>query len=242
MAAAAAVLGVGGVLELGERERVVVHAEVQRRCVAAEVGDQRIVGVEHERRAAGDPADDLRPAVGDDLQLAVAVELVAEQVAEQDRARRELLDDRREPELVDLEQPEVAVELPAAAPRRGRQRRRDPARHVRARTVVDQRLAGALEHRGGHRGGGRLAVGRADHGAAVGEPARQQADRVRLQPREHLAGQRRPAAAAGAADERPDRLGGGHLGSQKRHGTRTFNARGTTVMVTGRSAIGSPSA
>ena len=70
----------------------------------------------------------------------------------------------------------------------------------------------------------------------------EQADRVRLQPREHLAGQRRPAAAAGGAHERADRLGGGHLRAQQRHGTSTFSARGTTLMVTGRSAIGSPSA
>ena len=56
-----------------------------------------------------------RPAVGDRLQLAVAVELVAEQVAEQHRARLELLDDRAEPELVDLEEAEVARQRAAAA-------------------------------------------------------------------------------------------------------------------------------
>ena len=52
MPAAAAVLGVGGVLELGEGERVVVDAEVAApRWLAAEVGDQRVVGVQHERAA-----------------------------------------------------------------------------------------------------------------------------------------------------------------------------------------------
>ena len=54
VAAAAAVLGVAGVLELGQREAVVVDAEVHRlRRVAAEVGDQRVVGVEHEAVRAG---------------------------------------------------------------------------------------------------------------------------------------------------------------------------------------------
>ena len=121
VAAAAAVLGVARVLELGEREAVVVDAEVHGlRRVAAEVGDERVVGVEHEARAL---ADDRGPAVGDRLQLAVAVELVAEQVAEQHRARLDLLGDLAEPELVDLEQAEVAGELTAALARGARQRR-----------------------------------------------------------------------------------------------------------------------
>jgi hypothetical protein len=85
MAAAAAVLGVGGVLELGERERVVVDAEVPRRAVPPKVGDERVVGVQDQRPA--ERAHHVGPAVGDDLQLPVAVELVAEQVAQQQGAR-----------------------------------------------------------------------------------------------------------------------------------------------------------
>ena len=51
VAAAAAVLGVARVLELGQREAVVVDAEVDGLGrVAAEVGDERVVGVEHEAR------------------------------------------------------------------------------------------------------------------------------------------------------------------------------------------------
>ena len=38
-------------LELGERERVVLDAEVERLGAAAEVGDERVVGVQHERAA-----------------------------------------------------------------------------------------------------------------------------------------------------------------------------------------------
>ncbi len=55
-AAVAAVLGVGGVRHAGQRERVVVNSEVQdaRRpsTLAAEVGDHRVVGVEHQSRVA----------------------------------------------------------------------------------------------------------------------------------------------------------------------------------------------
>ena len=230
-------------LELGERERVVVDAEVddararsrppatpraagraprrarrRRRLVhAAQVGHQRVVGVEHERRAARPRGHDRRPAVGDRLQLAVAVELVAEQVAEQHRARLELLDDRAEPELVDLEEAEVARQrAPAAAAGVG-QRAGDPARHVRPGAVVDEPRAGALEDARHHRRGRRLAVGGADHDAAAVQPAREPADRVRLDAREHLARQRRPAAAPGRPRERADRLRGGHTCGQAHH-------------------------
>ena len=58
MAAAAAVLGVEGVLQLGQRLGGVLDAEVEDALarlavlVAAEVGDRRVVGVEGEAGAA----------------------------------------------------------------------------------------------------------------------------------------------------------------------------------------------
>jgi hypothetical protein len=207
--------------------------------VAPEIGDERIVRVEHQPGAV---LDDRRPAVGDRLQLAVAVELVAEEVAEQHRARLELLDHRPEPELVHLEEPEVAGQRPPAAPRRVRQRAGDAAGHVGAGAVVDEPRAGALEDRRHHRGGRGLAVGGADDDRAALQPAREAGDRVRLDAREHLARQRRPTAAAGRARERPDRLGGGHAGGEADHlGATTRREPGSTRTVAGRSAIGSPS-
>ena len=180
MAAAAAVLGVGGVLELGMGEPVVVHPEEEHPGCgrstavgrAAEVGDQRVVGVEDERAAAAAGAHHGRPAVGDGLQLAVAVELVAEQVAEQQRARGELLDDRPEPELVHLEQPDVAGHGAPAAARGHRERGGHAAGHVRPRAVVDEAGARAVEHGRDHGGRRRLAVGGADHRAALRAGAR----------------------------------------------------------------------
>ena len=83
-------------LQVGERERVVLDTEVgDVRALAAEVGDQRVVGVQHERGIVRLGGDDLGPAVGDQLELAVAVELVAEQVAEQEHLRVELGGDAR---------------------------------------------------------------------------------------------------------------------------------------------------
>ena len=107
--------------------------------VAAEVGDQRVVGVEHQRARAGQLAHDLRPAVGDRLELAVAVELVAEQVAEQQRPRPQL---RARPRSSQNSSTSNRPSSPSIPPRRGapvEQRRGDAAGHVRAGAVVDER-------------------------------------------------------------------------------------------------------
>ena len=75
-------------LHAGQRLRVVLHAEVGHAAApAAEVRHQRVVGVQHEACPAVELGHELRPAVGQQLELAVAVELVAEQVGEEQQAR-----------------------------------------------------------------------------------------------------------------------------------------------------------
>ena len=75
------------------------------------------------------------------------------------------------------------------------------------------------------------------------QPAGEPLDRVRLHAREHLAGQRRAAAAPGRAGEAADGARGGQPGGEPhRHGASTRSVPGTTSMVAGSSAIGSPSA
>ncbi len=237
----AAVLRVGRMLHLRQGHRVVLDAEVgDVRALAPEVGDERVVRVQHEPRRSWQRGDDLRPALGDRLQLAVAVELVSEEVAEQQGSRSQLLDHLREPELVDLEQPELAVD-PASA-RRLQQRRGDPARHVRAGAVVDERDPAQLEDRRDHRRRRRLAVRRGDHDRALRQPCRQRADRPRVEPHQQLARQRRAAAAPGGAREAADRARDRELRSQRAHGTITRTAAGRVLTVAGSCAIGSPSA
>ena len=110
MAAAAAVLGIEGVLQLRQCLGGVLDPEVEDALagsllgVAAEVGDQRVVGVEGEVGAAAQRRHGFGPVVGQDLHLAVAIELVAEEVAEHDQARLQLLGDAGQPGLVDLEE------------------------------------------------------------------------------------------------------------------------------------------
>ena len=227
VAAAAAVLGVERVLELGQRLRGVLDPEVDDALaaalvrVAAEVGDQRVVGVEDETGPADPLGDGLRPLVGQDLDLAVAVELVAEEVAEHDQGRVELRRDLRQPGLVDLEQPLASLLL--------EQRGRDPPGHVRAGPVVDRRAPLGLEHGGDHPGGGRLAVGGADQGDAATEPGAEAGDRVGSEAQQDPSRQRRATAAAarpaGGADRARRRpLGaedGAHLSPRNGAGARS---------------------
>jgi hypothetical protein len=173
-----------------QRDRVVLHADVDRvRPVAAEVGHQRVVGVEHER-AVRRRRHDRRPAVGDGLELPVAVELVAEEVRQQHRAGAQVGHDAVEPELVDLEEPEVALAV--------HERGRHAARHVRPGAVVDEPHAAAAEDRGHHGGRRRLAVRRADDRVALPQAPGELAHRVRLHAQQHAPGQRRAAPARAA--------------------------------------------
>ena len=112
-----AVFGVEGMLELGQRLRGVLDPEVDDALAAAlvgvatEVGDQRVIGVEDEPAPTDPLGDRLRPPVGEYLDLAVAIELVTEEVAEHDQGRVELGGDLRQPRLVDLEQALAALLL-----------------------------------------------------------------------------------------------------------------------------------
>ena len=87
-------------------------------AAAREVADLRIVAVDDEHRVVRQRRGRRPPALGDVLELAVAVELVAEEVAEQDRARPDAAGDLRQRALVDLEQPQLGVALRRAASRR----------------------------------------------------------------------------------------------------------------------------
>ena len=159
----------------------------------AEVADLRVVAVDHEHRLRRQLRRRSTPALGDVLELAVAVELVAEEVAEQHRARADAADDLRQRALVDLEQPELGVAL-------GEQGRGDPGDEIRARAVPGE-LAAGLEDLRRHRRRRRLPVRRRDDGRAVRQPRRERVDRARIELPEQLARQRRAAAGAREAGE-----------------------------------------
>ena len=140
-----------GVLELRQRLRVVLDAEVgDAVALAPEVGDERVVGVQHEaarRRRARPTSSAQRSAMR--LELAVAVELVAEQVAEQQRARVELARDRpaartRRPRTARARRRSPPRARRRAAPRRRRRPCSRPARLCTSRAPVRSRIAAII--------------------------------------------------------------------------------------------------
>jgi hypothetical protein len=76
---------------------------------AGEFADLRIVAVDGECRPSRERANRLAPPLREDLELAVAVELVAKQVAEAECPRPDPPRDLRKRGLVDLEEPELRV-------------------------------------------------------------------------------------------------------------------------------------
>jgi len=70
----------------------------------AERADLRIVPVEDERGRGGQPGYGVAPPLCDQLELAVSVELVTEQVAEADRPRPQSPQHLGQGALVDLQQ------------------------------------------------------------------------------------------------------------------------------------------
>ena len=252
VAAAAAVLGVEGVLELGQRLGGVLDAEVDDALARGRPRASRprsaISGSSALRTKRVRPAalgDRRRPLVGQRLDLAVAVELVAEEVAEHDQRGVELLGDPRQPGLVDLEEALAAALL--------EQRRGDSPGHVRAGPVVDRRAPVGGEHRGDHPRRRRLAVGGADDRRrrrssraprrAIASGSRRSSTRPGrvVPPPRPLARLAAPIARA-ARRLAPNSAPSGPAHSPARGGTITLSARGSTRSEAGRSVRCSPSA
>ena len=121
--ARAAVLRVGGMGEALAGDGGVVDPEPERLGTAArDVGQEWVVGVHDRPRRGIEVGDSRAPALGDVLELAVAVELVAEKVPETDGLRPDAAGDVGKRALVDLEEPEVGPvarrEAPMPPPRR----------------------------------------------------------------------------------------------------------------------------
>ena len=200
--------------------RVVDPVRERSRRPAGQPGHERVVGVSDEPPRAG--GRDPPPTGGDGLELAVAVELVAEQVPEPEHPRGQRRRHVLERGLVDLEDAEVG-----AAARE--QRRGDARGEVRAGGVAAQPPLG-LEHGREHLRGGGLAVRRRDHNGAAGDPARQPRDGVGSHPQEQLARQARPAACPRTARQPGGRACCGDLGGEDDHPPESYR-RPSTVRI-----------
>ena len=208
--AADAVLGIGGVLQRRLRAARIVDAEDD--CVrprAREVSDLRIVAVDRKSGGGIEVAHGGAPPLGDVLELAVAVELIAEQVAQAQSPRPQPGRHLGQGSLVDLEEPELRV---AHLEQSGG----DSRHEVRPRAVVREANARA-EDGCGHRSRRGLAVRRRDERRAERQPRGELVDCARIELPEQLAGHRRAAPGAGQARQASGGASGHDLRC-KRHG------------------------
>ena len=187
--------GGAGVPASGRRGRTGGHAPVRRR-------DRRPPGRLRSRRASSrrESARRRAPALGDELELAVAVELVAEEVAEQQtraaacaRAPPEARPRRPRTARARLRAPATSAEAM-------------PGKEVRAGAVPREPVL-AAEDLGRHRRRRGLAVGRRDDRDALREAERRARRRRRDRASTGASRDRGAAAAPGDAGERADARG-----------------------------------
>ena len=176
----------------------VVDAEAN--CAWPSVRDVRhdgVVGVDHERRLRWHRRDRGTPALCDDLELPVAIELIAEEVAESDDPRPRSRDRFGKRPFVDLEQPQIRLA-------RGDERRRDSGEEIRAGAVPGKTVI-ASEDLCRHRGRRRLPVRRRHQRDAVRKPRRESIHGTGIELPEHLPGNRGAAAAPRETREAAER-------------------------------------
>ena len=185
----------------------VVEAEAQDAGTSrVEITDDGVVGVDDERRLLGKRRDRLAPALRDELELAVAVELVSEEVAEEDCPGSGARDGLGERSFVHLQEPELGAV-------RGDERGGDAGEEVGARAVPGEAMRGTQDP-GRHRGRGRLPVRRRDECDTLPEPRGERIHRAGVDLPEELPGKRRTAAAARGAGKRAHGAGDSHLESE----------------------------
>jgi hypothetical protein len=181
------------VLQRRPRAPRVVEPEHPRAGMGmGQIADLRVVAV-HDELGVRQLRHCSAPVGGEDLELAVAVELVAEEVPEQQRLRPDTPRHLGQCALVDFEE----AELGPAGPEEGGG---DAGHKVRARVVVRDAHPRPEDLRD-HRGRRRLAVGRRDEHRSLPQPACEEVDGARIELPEELPRQRRPAAAAGHAGQ-----------------------------------------
>ena len=181
----------------------------------ADRGELWVVGVVHQPRLGRQFGHCVPPAFGNELELAVAVELVAEEVAEADRSRPQPPHELGQRALVHLEQPEIGV---LGAEQRGG----DSRDEVRAGSVVREPVP-RTQDLGRHRRCRRLAVRGRDDCGSRRQSRGQAVDRVAVELGEELARNRRAAAGSEASRERGDAPRGRDL--EREWGTGAHRAR-----------------
>src|SRR5947209_20521872 len=106
---AAAPCRIDGVLGTRQSARHAFDAVVEAILdLPSECRNERVVGIDDQLRLPRISRERLTPAPGDRVELAEAVELVTEEVAEQQHRGSELTHQPGHPELIDLEDADIA--------------------------------------------------------------------------------------------------------------------------------------
>src|SRR3989454_558619 len=200
---------VGSVREGLRGDRRVVQPVPKRlvREVQPDLGDARVVGVKDGPRGLRLRAERLLDLLGDRLELAVSVELIAKQVQHERRPRLDLCRRFREARLVDLENAPVRLQ-PAVGAGPVQRRRRGTEDEIRPGTVRHDPMARAFEQPAQQARGGRLAVGPGDDDRSVGQVLGEARQDLGVDRARDVARQRRAAASACDAAQRAGGLAG----------------------------------
>ena len=173
--------------------RIVEPEDETPGALARQVADLRVIAVHHEHRLRWELGNRCPPALGEVLELSVAVELVSKEVSEADRPRPDAARDLRQSGLVDLEESELRV--PGGEESGG-----DPGDEIRTRCVVSEAQAGG-EDLGSHRRARRLPVRRRDQRRAKRKALRKPVERIGIERRQQLARHGRASARPGEPRE-----------------------------------------
>ena len=154
---------------------------------SSDLGHRGVIGVVDNHRRRVEPGHRLPPAPHQVLKLAVAVELVAEQVHQRNNPGPGLVDQRWQRGLVHLEQGHLG---PISVEQRGSH----PPLQVRSRGVGHHPSARGVQHGPHQPSGGGLAVGARQQDHAPRDGASHLRSSLRPQPGQHQPRQRRPPA------------------------------------------------
>ena len=174
------------------RDRRVVDAEPDDVAAITQGGDGGVVRAEHQPGGGRERGEHVLPAIGDGLELAVPVELIAEQVHQHDGPGVHALGHGGQGRLVALEQP--ARGGPVAGTRAGKGGGH-AGEQVRARPIGDELGAPGAQRTGQQPRCGGLAIGGRHQSGATAQACGQRANGTRVDLEQHDPGHRCAAAA-----------------------------------------------
>ena len=174
-----------------------------RRQIAPEVGDRRVVGIQHQGGLRGQGCQSGAPCGCHCIHLTIAIKLVAEEVVDEDKARTGLGDGLGQGGFIRLEQANAGTRAtnPIGIGQCGGGKTGD---QVGSGAIVQHALTRVFEDLAEHTAGGGLAIRATDQHRAVGQPGAQVAENARHKAAGEAAGQRGTAARAQSARELSD--------------------------------------